>query len=270
MRNLAILWCAALVACDPPDEVGPVTVTTEDSARDFPSLEKIEGEWRVVSIDGTSLPERLADGEVPRLTLAGDRASGDLGCNSFGAFSLYADGRFATHSWSSTAMYCEGVSELEQVLSELFLKHPLVRRQGNELTLNSENHSAVLAFRGPTPLTSADPVPQALSGTRWRISFLDRSEEGNNPANRFIEFADNKWNAVASCLTQSGRYRREGGRLMVDDEIAIEEQLCLPQYAALDDAFAALMRSKPRYVIGSNGELIIAGGGHVLTGGLIE
>ena len=34
----------------------------------------------------------------------------------------------------------------------------------------------------------------------------------------------------------------------------------------LDDAFAELMRSGPRYLVGPNGELIIAGGDHVLTG----
>ena len=33
-----------------------------------------------------------------------------------------------------------------------------------------------------------------------------------------------------------------------------------------DDALAELMRSGPRYLVGPNGELIIAGGDHVLTG----
>ena len=44
------------------------------------------------------------------------------------------------------------------------------------------------------------------------------------------------------------------------------EQNFREDHAALDTAFAELMRANPHYMIGPNGELIIASKDHVLTG----
>ena len=63
-----------------------------------------------------------------------------------------------------------------------------------------------------------------------------------------------------------GIFDTRADRLLVKDEIASTEQNCSDEYVVLDDAFADLMRSDPRYLVGPNGELIIAGGGHVLKG----
>jgi len=49
-------------------------------------------------------------------------------------------------------------------------------------------------------------------------------------------------------------------------EVATTEQNCPPDLARTDDALFELMRSNPRYLIGPNGELLIAGGGHALAG----
>ena len=271
MRLLPALCLIALSACAAPSdgnapEAEPAKVA-DRPARDVPPLDAVEGRWRVVSIDGEALPDTLADGQVPQLSIASDHLGGNIGCNSFGALALYADGRFATHSWSGTAMYCAGLAKQEQALSELFFEHPALARQGGRLSIRSARHKAVLDYLGPPADASFNPASQQLSGTRWRISFLDRREDSSSPQDRFLSFTDDGWRGLASCATLFGTYRRKGNRLMVDDEIANTEQLCPPEYAARDDAFAALMRSDPRYLIGPNGELIITGGGHMLTGG---
>ena len=272
MKCLALILAAALVGCAPAEnrsaQVGGETAS--ETVSEPPTLPEVEGEWRVLSINGKALPEKLANGKVPKLTLGADRVGGFLGCNSFGSLALYADGRFATHNWSGTAMYCDGIIQQEEALSRLFFEHPVVTRGGNELVVRSDNHEAVLAYIGPASASSFDPAPQAIAGSRWRISLVDGSEASSDPEDRFLAFSVDGWRGLASCATLSGSYRRKGNRLVVGEEIVTTFQNCPPEYAARDDAFAALMASDPRYLIGPNGELIMAGGGHCLTGGRAE
>ncbi|WP_227819729.1 META domain-containing protein [Aurantiacibacter atlanticus] len=233
-------------------------------------MEDIEGRWRVVSVDGISLPELAGSGQAPYLSIGPRSVGGSLGCNSFGALALYTDGRFAIHSWSGTAMYCEGIAEQERAISELFFAQPAVEQKGSQVVVRSAEHQVVLSDRQADTLETAVPASQALIGTRWRISFIDQSEKSTSPEDRYLTFTDVSWQGLASCATLFGAYLTNQGRLIVEDEIASTEQLCPEEYAALDDAFADLMRSNPRYLVGPNGELIIAGHGHVLTGGAAQ
>ena len=266
---LAIAILASLTACAGPAEEGDSQGDDRPASRELNAAAPadIEGRWRVVTIDGEPLPESLEDGKVPILVLTSQSAGGNLGCNSFSALSLYAGGRIAAHNWASELRVCAAVAEQEQTLSELLFEHPSVTRDGDELRIRSDNHEAVLAYLGPLEQARDNRPPQTIANTRWRISFVDRSEASTSPENRLLEFTDDQWRGLASCATLSGGYRREGNRLIVDDEIVSTEQNCPPKYAALDDAFAALMLSGPRYLVGPNGELILAGGGHRLTGG---
>ncbi|MEH6759216.1 MAG: META domain-containing protein [Parasphingorhabdus sp.] len=235
-----------------------------------PSIIDFEGQWRVVSIDGETLPANLRDGKPPQLSLARTSIGGNLGCNSFGALSLYVDGRIAAHSWSSTAMYCGDISEQEQALSGLLFGHPTVTKEGNELRIHTSDHEVILADRSVLGPFSPDPAPQTIAATRWRINFIDQKEASSSPQDRILEFTTTGWRGLASCATLFGTFKRSDDRLIIADEIGTTEQNCRADHASLDDRFAALMRSDPHYLVGQNGELIIMGGGHVLTGGRAE
>ena len=112
----------------------------------------------------------------------------------------------------------------------------------------------------------AGPVSQKLADTRWTISRIDGQTASSSPSDRHLPFSQDGWQGLASCATLFGTYAIQGDRLLVEDEIGATEQNCTGEYLALDDAFADLMRSDPRYLVGPNGELLIAGGGHVLIG----
>ncbi|GMM94519.1 META domain-containing protein [Qipengyuania sp. MTN3-11] len=270
MRRFALLLMAALCACHPASD----DPADSRSATNVPDLAVIEGSWRIVRIDGEPLP---VSKPVPYLAFSADAAGGSVGCNAFGGTALYTEGRIAVHSWGGTAMACLGrVGDWEAVIGELFRAYPQVRVSGDTLSLRSRGHVVELTrmesetgqSRSPDPMRIpvANPPGQALADTDWVIRAIDGETASSSPDERHLRFASDTWQGLASCATLFGTYETGDGRLIVDDEITITEQNCPGDYIALDDAFADLMRSGPRYLVGPNGELIIAGGGHVLTG----
>ncbi|MBU2408311.1 MAG: META domain-containing protein [Gammaproteobacteria bacterium] len=274
MRLPVILLFMALAACNPQADEQADKAVTEADRETVPALEDITGRWRVVSLDGETLS--AAESE-PYLAFSADAAGGSVGCNRFGGMALYAGGRIAAHSWGGDAMACiDPQGEWENAIAELFRAYPQVRLSGDNLRLRSREHVVELMRadglgpldRSPDPMRIPVPdlVSQDLANTEWTIRALDGETESSSAIDRHLRFYEETWQGLASCATLFGTYRREGNRLIVEGDIASTEQNCSPEYAALDTAFAELMRDDPHYLVGPNGELIIAGDEHVLTG----
>ena len=161
-------------------------------------------------------------------------------------------------------------------MAELFRAHPQVRLSGDRLSLRSRGHVVELVRsdtanghdRSPDPMRIpvSGAAPQDLVGTKWVIRAIDGQTASSSPGGRHLQFDVDTWQGLASCATLFGTYQVDGNRLSVDDELSGTEQNCREDHAALDTAFAELMRDDPHYLIGPNGELIVAGGDHVLTG----
>ena len=265
---------AALCACHPASDDQAADPADDRSAPTIPGLAEIEGSWRIVWIDGEALP---VSEPAPYLAFLADAAGGSVGCNAFGGTALYAEGRIAVHSWGGDAMACAGrPGEREAAIAELFRAYPQVRLSGDTLRLHSRDHVVELTrldsetgrSRSPDPMRIpfAPPPSQALADTEWVIRAIDGETASSSPDERHLRFASDTWQGLASCATLFGTYETGNGRLIVDDQIASTEQNCRHDHVALDDAFTELMRSGPRYLVGPNGELIIAGGGNVLNG----
>ncbi|GAA5053564.1 hypothetical protein GCM10023208_15650 [Erythrobacter westpacificensis] len=274
MRRFAVLLAAALSACNPACNERAADQTDTRSDLTIPELAEIEGRWRIVRIDGEALP---VSKPVPYLAFSADAAGGSVGCNAFGGTALYAEGRIAVYSWGGDSMACPGrVGEWEESIATLFRAYPQVRLSGDALRLRSRDHVVELTRmdsengqnRSPDPMhiPVANPPGQALADTDWVIRAIDRETASSSPDERHLRFASDTWQGLASCATLFGTYATGDGRLIVDDEITSTEQKCRDDYVALDDAFAELMRDDPHYMIGPNGELIVAGRDHVLTG----
>ena len=273
MRTLACLLLVGLAACNSQPDEQADNAAADAAIEETPALEDIAGKWRIVSIDGETLP---ASGSEPYLAFSADAAGGSVGCNQFGGPALYAEGRIAVHSWGGDAMGCiEPLATWENAIAELFRAYPQVRLTGDRLRLSSEDHEIELTRedgaqpldRSPDPMRIpvSDPVSQDLANTEWTIRALDGETASSSPGDRHLRFYAYTWQGLASCASLFGTYRREGNRMIVEDDIASTEQNCSPGYAARDDAFAALMRADPHILIGPNGELIIAGKDHILT-----
>ena len=274
MRPPVILLLMALAACNAQVDQQTDNHAAEADRETVPALEDITGRWRITRIDGETLP---VSGSEPYLAFSTDAAGGSVGCNSFGGTMLYAEGRIAAHSWGGTVMGCsEPQATWENAIAELFRAFPQVRLSGERLRLNSGDLEIELSRADGTqpPVRSPDPmripmpgaVSQDLVGTKWIIRAIDDQTASSRPGDRHVQFAAETWQGLASCATLSGTFRADANRLSVDDEIATTEQNCREDHAALDTAFAELMRDDPHYLIGPNGELIIAGKIHVLAG----
>ena len=274
MKVWVSLIAAALSACNPTADQTVGDKVGDDVAPHVRSLADIKGSWRVVRIDGEVLPETAED---PFIAISSDAIGGSIGCNAFGGLALLSEGRIAAHSWGGDAMGCPGrLNEQEQTISELFFANPQVLLENGQLEIRSSTHrltlvrSAGSSDLGKSPdlmrIPVAGPVSQKLAGTRWNIRSIDGKAASSSPDDRHLRFSQDGWQGLASCATLFGAYAIQGDRLLVDDEIGGTEQNCTDEYVALDDAFADLMRSDPRYLVWPNGELLVAGGGHVLRG----
>lgn len=256
--TMLIAGLAALVACSPE--------RTDDAAPQSRSAPVgLEGRWRVLSIDGRP-PVSRSDGErAPVLSFSAYEFGGTVGCNGFGGYGLLADGRYATHGWVSDAMACLGpLGDQEEAVRGLFLGLPRIRiLNGKRVRLESASHAVELERAGANSDARPSAGPGDLAGTTWRVETLDGNE--SMPA-RPLRFTPTTWSGSAACATLYGTWRRAGDRILVGPDIATTEQNCPPDHARIDKAFAELMSSNPRYLVGPNGELLIAGGGHALAG----
>lgn len=274
MRLPVVLLFMAVAACNPHADQQTGNAAAEADRETVPAREDITGRWRITSIDGETLP--TAESE-PYLAFSADAVGGSVGCNQFGGPALLAEGRIAVHSWGGDAMACiDPKGKWENAIAELFRAYPQVRLTGDRLRLSAGDHEIELTRedgaqpldRSPDPMRIpvANPVSQDLANTEWTIRELDGDTASSSPIDRHLRFYEETWQGLASCATLFGTYRRQGNRLIVEGEIASTEQNCSPEYATLDTAFAELMRDDPHYLVGPNGELIIAGEEHVLTG----
>lgn len=274
LRSLLVANVLSLAACTPesppnkPIAASGVPDAVPVEARSPEPSASIEGRWRIVSFDGRPPAETREPGKAAWLSFTRHVFGGTVGCNSFGGLGLLADGHYAVHSWGSTLVGCQDErGRQEQALSRLMFARPKVIAQGEgRLRLEGGGHFVELERTGPhhEPRYASNPD---LAGTRWRIVMMDGQEASPIPAGRFLRFGDGTWQGTASCATLSGTWRLEGDRIVVGEQIATTEQLCRADFARIDDSFAALMRSNPRYLVGPNGEILLAGGGHALAGG---
>jgi heat shock protein HslJ len=275
---LRIVCLGALAACAP--QASPVVPQEAPvAAQEVPAPlaqpgppAGLDGRWRILSVDGQAPAPRPVHPRAPVLSFTDHSWGGTAGCNSFGGLGLLADGHYAVHSVSSTLIGCHDLAgRQEQAISDMFFARPRVAFVGEDrVRFESPSHRVELERIGP----NQDPPPPRgrpeLRDTSWRVLMMDGEPASATPAGGMLSFGDGEWQGTVSCATFSGSWRREGDRIAVGERIATTEQLCPPDRARIDARFADLMRSNPRYLVGPNGELLLAGAGHALTGGRAE
>ncbi|WP_448500675.1 META domain-containing protein [Sphingomonas sp.] len=103
------------------------------------------GEWRIVAIDGTPLPERRPG----TLSFDGERISGWAGCNRFSGGYAIEGGRLVAGNLASTRMMCGPPLMAQETRVFALLRQPLAIRWGEDdaLILTSPDNGTIALRR---------------------------------------------------------------------------------------------------------------------------
>lgn len=280
MRRSLLLAIVSLAfsACAPsalPAAPEPVAVAEPDPAPQPPraaafSDADLHGRWRIVSLDGRPLQQLAEDSSnerTPQIGFTPYGYGGNSGCNSFGGLGLLHGDRYYAGSAMQTAIGCGDLTAQEEAITGLIAASPrLSRNADGSLTLADGRRTMVL--RRDPGLGQIPPAPPwsgtaVLAGTSWTIGGVDGRwlRDGQR---RLLRFEAERWSLTGPCGPMGGEWRQRGDAIVAT--AAPATRTCPAEAAALDSAIAASLSAGPRFVTGPNGEILIGGGGHWLTG----
>lgn len=95
--------------------------------------------WTFISIDGQAPVSDKAS-----LSIEADRIGANVGCNGMGGDLKIKPDQLITGPMMSTMMYCEGIMEQEQAVSQLLGASPAFELSGDRLVLTGGGHRAAL------------------------------------------------------------------------------------------------------------------------------
>lgn len=141
VRLVAILVGCGQLACDPPDEVQPLSSS--------PTAGLTGTEWRLVQLDGgTTDVGAGASAPTLLLTATDTRVSGFAGCNRLmGSYEL-TGARLRFSQLATTRMFCANTMDLEQRYLAALEATRTYRLTGRELDLTGDR-GVVARFRAP-------------------------------------------------------------------------------------------------------------------------
>lgn len=230
---------------------------------------QLYGSWTVLAING-SAPLRLgaAYPAHPSLVFSPSRYGGSTGCNSFGGTGLLVGDRWFGESPIATQMGCGPLAAQERTIIGIAAGGPTVAFQGpGEVTLSTRAGSLRLRRDADAVAPQSEPESLLLAGTAWEVTTIDGRPlpEPIGPEARRLGFEADQWVLNGVCAPLAGKWRQAGQsvRMEVTSKTARD---CGPVVKPLDDALRAMISAGPRYVTGPNRELVMAGGGHWLTG----
>ena len=265
-----ILGLAALTACSVAPSQSGAQVRPADVAApaDAPAAPSLSGTWIIASIDGTA-PPVTAYGKPPVLIFTANNYGGNAGCNDFGGLGLPHEGRWYGDFATSNQMGCgPPLGKQDEVVHGLLASGPTLAFSGaDRVTLATARHRVELRRAGPAPIREAEP-PRPLIGTRWTFRGLDGASivaaaRGQAPA---LIVEGDRFRLDTPCLTLEGDWSQTGegrARFVPGRRTPLP---CAAPARARDGAIAAAIAGEKQYATGPNGELVLAGGGHWLTG----
>jgi heat shock protein HslJ len=229
------------------------------------------GRWRIVSLNGAPpLPGigRTDGRDRPYLVFGPGSYGGNTGCNSFGGYGVLLGDRFYASGAMQTAIGCDTLMAQEQAItSGLRLSPTVTLAPDGRLTLTSRGGGSMVLERdtaAPAPLPYV-PALALLAGTSWAVGGID-GEWLNNQGGLTLAFEADRWTLTGPCGTRWGGWRQSGDHVEPVGAAVAQAKPCPAAAAAHDAALAALLASPTRFTTGPNGEILIGGGGHWLTG----
>lgn len=275
----AIIASIVLSACQPQ---GVATFPSDSEPPPNPpasspvSMDELVGQWRIVSIDGQSQRGlRQDDGTErgPSIGFSHQSYGGTAGCNAMGGLGILDDGRYYTYPGPQTVMLCDDARmQQEGAWNAALRAGPVIERIGDSrLRLSGEGHVLELADRTPLP-TFPDQAPSRLAGTHWSLHEIDGIAFPVHPSRGStgrLSFAADGWTATDGCRTASAAFSQEEGRIAVKaSEVHSPAVECASSDGRAMTALSQMLTGTVKYLVGPNGELLMAANGHRLIGEL--
>jgi heat shock protein HslJ len=273
MRAAAPLWLAlALAACarpaDPPLQPVAAPFPAAEPAAAAPAAEPdITGRWRIVSLNGAP-PQGGRGDRAPYLVFGPGSYGGNSGCNSFGGLGVIAGDRFYGGGAMQTAVGCGTLNAQESAILHILTSAPSIN-PGPDGSLRISKGGQFMEVRrepgeAPPPLRAEPPI--VLAGTIWSIGGIDGVWlRGSGHSPREVRFEADHWFFSSPCGRRSGTWRQVGDRLEGGTHV-VTAPTCPEEEAQVDSGIVAVLASRTRFATGPNGEILIGGSGHWLTG----
>ncbi len=263
----AMLLSLLIAGCQPAAKKATSPEATSPEATTLANLNGTA--WKLVSLNGKPpVAQKPQAGEAASAGIEfwDDHINGNSGCNSFGALYLADTNTLHFAPPLATEMGCQGpVREQEDALFRLlsgtvvssFDEIPqLVIKKGSDVMILARQQNCVSCKR------QNPPRGQSLIGKTWQIRLLNDAVPiafGKYPGYNlfFLRFENSEWHMQIGCNEFGGAYQAQGNRIIAQSGTTTLKE-CRPDLTAQDQMAQDIMLGKPQYVIGQNGEMLIA------------
>lgn len=266
---LATSTALTVAACsaEPPPADAQGSATQRPSVPSQAASPSLYGRWRIVEVNGT--PARsFAPGrdEQPSVSFTPRSYGGFSGCNRFGGSGLALGDRWFAEPPIATQQGCSGSQESD-ILSVLAGGPTVAWESPDTAMLRTTNGRLRLRRTVALPGTDRpDPAPMLLAGTRWELHRLDGAplaSGAREPAR--LTFEADQWTLETPCGTRTGAWRQAEGAVVLELGSGAARS-CPAEQAEAAQALTRILTGDLRYVVGPNGEFVLAAPQHWLTG----
>lgn len=273
--SAVILTLGFLTACGGVKHAAPEGKPVPDKALNqdqSAALDRgaLEGKWLIIAFDGrppAAVGGNVTPSRTPSFTFTRTGYGATAGCNTLGGIGTLHAARYYTMPGPQTAIGClGGLAEQETMLGAVMGSSPAIATMvEGEVQLSGGGHRLTLR-RDPQPSAPVVETAPLLAGTRFRIQSVDGAvlDPPGQADDRPLGFDAETWRVKPACRTISGRFRQDGWSLRATG-IVVSQDGCGASGSAIESAVRELFESEPNFSVGSNGELLIAGGGHWLA-----
>lgn len=233
-----------------------------DAMSDQSSL--VAGAWRIAAIDGRP----PAEGTDPALAFGPSGYTGTTGCNSILGLFLAHGRRLFTAPGPQTQQGCGALTRQEERITRLLGASPSIALAG-EGRIALVDRFGMLVLRRDSGagdvryVPRALPAPTTLRAELYSLDGVPLRHRAADPESR-IRLAPNRWELRLGCIDLGGVLRRSGGTMhFFTDARPLPAPGCAE---TLRPGLMKMMNSEARALVGTNGELLIAGPEHWLVG----
>lgn len=190
-----------------------------------------------------------------------------------GGLGILDGDRYYTYPGPQTVMLCDDARMRQEGAWNAVLRAgPMVERiADSRLRLSGAGHVLELADRTPLP-TFPDQAPSRLAGTHWSLGEIDGIAFPVHPSRGStgqLSFAADDWTATDGCRTVSAAFSQAEGWIAVKaSEVHPPAVECASSDGRAMTALSQMLTGTVKYLVGPNGELLMAANGHRLIGEL--